>query len=147
MVRAFVDWAVAHFGISREDRNSGHPPLHFDLSTFDIYGTLCAGAQLHLVPPAANLHPLAMAQFIRDSELTQWFSVPSTLAFMSKAGVIAQDDFPTLRRVLFCGEAMPASVLAHWMRRVPHARYTNLYGPTEATIASSYHDFEPSPTG
>ena len=35
---------------------------------------------------------------------------------------------------------MPTPVLAEWMRRVPHARYTNLYGPTETTIASSYFD-------
>ncbi len=34
---AFVDWAVGHFGIGAGDRVSGHPPLHFDLSTFDIY--------------------------------------------------------------------------------------------------------------
>ncbi len=142
MACAFIEWAVGHFRTAPGERISGHPPVHFDLSTFDIYATLCAGASLHVVPPAANLHPRALAAFIRDSELTQWFSVPSTLAFMATADVIAQDDFPTLRRVLFCGEAMPAPVLAHWMRQVPHARYTNLYGPTETTIASSYHDFQ-----
>src|SRR5215475_14150247 len=49
-VMRFIEWAARYFGISQEDRISGHPPLHFDLSTFDIYGTLGAGAQLHLVP-------------------------------------------------------------------------------------------------
>ena len=33
----FLDWSVRHFGIRHGDRNSGHAPLHFDLSTFDIY--------------------------------------------------------------------------------------------------------------
>jgi amino acid adenylation domain-containing protein len=145
MASAFIEWAVGHFGTKSGERISGHPPLHFDLSTFDIYATLCAGAELHIVPPGANLHPRALASFIRESELTQWFSVPSTLAFMSSGDVIEQDDFRSLRRVLFCGEAMPAPVLLHWMRRVPRARYTNLYGPTEATIASSYHDFDEPP--
>lgn len=145
MAAAFIDWAVGHFGTSAGDRISGHPPLHFDLSTFDIYATLKAGAELHLVPAAANLAPGALAGFIRGSELTQWFSVPSTLAFMVRAGVVEQGDFPTLRRVLFCGEAMPTPVLAAWMRRVPHARYTNLYGPTETTIASSYYDVPATP--
>ena len=50
----FLEWAVRYFGIGPDDRHSGHPPLHFDLSTFDIYGTLAAGAQLHLVPPRAQ---------------------------------------------------------------------------------------------
>ena len=140
MVSAFVDWAVGHFGTSPGERISGHPPLHFDLSTFDIFASLKAGAELHLVPAAANLHPGALADFIRDRALDQWFSVPSTLAFMAGSGVIEQDDFPALKRVLFCGEAMPTPVLAEWMRRVPHASYTNLYGPTETTIASSYYD-------
>ena len=140
MACAFVSWAVAHFGTAPGERISGHPPLHFDLSTFDVYGTLLAGAELHVVPQSANLLPGALAAFIRESELTQWFSVPSTLAFMARADVIAEGDFPSLRRVLFCGEPMPVPVLAHWMRHVPHARYTNLYGPTETTIASSYHD-------
>jgi acyl-coenzyme A synthetase/AMP-(fatty) acid ligase len=34
---------------------------------------------------------------------------------------------------------LPTPVLCHWMRRLPHVRFTNLYGPTEATIASSHH--------
>jgi amino acid adenylation domain-containing protein len=140
MVSAYVDWAIEHFGTAAGERISGHPPLHFDLSTFDIFATLRAGAELHLVPATANLTPKRLAEFIRSSELTQWFSVPSTLAFMVRSGVVGQGDFPTLERVLFCGEPMPTPVLADWMRRVPQARYTNLYGPTEATIASSYYD-------
>lgn len=140
MVSAYVDWAVEHFRTARGERISGHPPLHFDLSTFDIYATLKAGAELHLVPAAANMLPGALADFIRDSALDQWFSVPSTLAFMVRSGAVEHHDLPTLKRVLFCGEAMPTPVLAEWMRRVPHARYTNLYGPTETTIASSYYD-------
>ena len=37
-VRCFIDWAVPHFGMVRGERISGHPPLHFDLSVFDILG-------------------------------------------------------------------------------------------------------------
>lgn len=145
MVGAFVDWALAHFETAPGERISGHPPLHFDLSTFDIYATLKAGAELHLVPASASLTPKGLADFIRDSDLNQWFSVPSTLAFMVRAGVIGEGDFPALSRVLFCGEAMPKPVLREWMARVPHARYTNLYGPTETTIASSYYDVTATP--
>jgi amino acid adenylation domain-containing protein len=154
-VIAFVEWAARYFGTSAGDRISGHPPLHFDLSTFDIYGTFLAGAELHLVPPAANLLPHKLAELIRDSELTQWFSVPSVLTYMAKLDVIAQGDFPALERVLWCGEVLPTPILIHWMKRLPHATFTNLYGPTEATIASSYHtvsevpasETEPIPIG
>ena len=60
-VTHFVDWGREHFGIDCDDRVSGHPPLHFDLSTFDIYGSISAGAQLHMVPAMANLLPNLMS--------------------------------------------------------------------------------------
>ncbi|HYT15174.1 MAG TPA: amino acid adenylation domain-containing protein [Burkholderiales bacterium] len=138
-VAHFTRWARAFFGTAPTDRISQHPPLHFDLSTFDIFGTLSAGAELHLVPAELNLLPPKLAQFIREARLVQWFSVPSVLNMMAKFDVVAPGDFPDLRRLLWCGEAIPTPTLIHWMRRLPHVRFTNLYGPTEATIASSYY--------
>ena len=138
MVDAFLDWALPYFGNVPGDRISGHPPLHFDLSTFDIYGSLSSGAELHLVPGNVLL-PRQLASFIRDSQLTQWFSVPSTFAYMARGDAVADGDFPFLKRIIWCGEVLQPSVLAYWMRRVPQCSYTNLYGPTEATIASSYY--------
>lgn len=145
MVLAFVDWATSYFGTKASDRISGHPPLHFDLSTFDIYATLSAGAELHLVPASLSVNPRALASFIRDRELTQWFSVPTVLTYMAKFDAVRQDDFPALERLLWCGEVLPTPVLCHWMRKLPHVRFTNLYGPTEATIASSYYTVEEIP--
>jgi amino acid adenylation domain-containing protein len=134
----FVEWATTYFGTRETDHISGHPPLHFDLSTFDIYGSALAGAELHLFPATASLLAKKLAALIRVSELTQWHAVPSIFTYMAKFDVVAQDDFPSLERVLWCGEVMPTPVLMYWMERLPHCRFTNLYGPTEATIASSY---------
>lgn len=138
-VIAFVEWAVRYLGIGDQDRLSGHTPLHFDLSGFDIYGTLAAGAELHLVAPELNLLPNKLAEFIRASRLTQWFSVPAVLTHLAKFDAIEPDDFPALKRVLWCGEVLPTPVLIYWMRRLPRVNFTNLYGPTETTIASSYY--------
>ncbi len=135
----FVDWARNYFKTAPGERVSGHPPLHFDLSTFDIYGTLSAGAELHMVPPELNLLPNKLADFIRQAELTQWFSVPSTLTHMAKFKVVSAGDFPAMKRLLWCGEPMPTPTLMHFMERLPHVTFSNLYGPTEATIASSYY--------
>ena len=63
----FIRWAGVYFGMNSEDRISGHPPLHFDLSTFDIYGTIAAGAQIHLLTPETSLLPHKLAEFIRDT--------------------------------------------------------------------------------
>jgi len=144
-VMVFVTWALAHFGLNETDRVSGHTPLHFDLSTYDIFGAYAAGAELHVVPLETALLPHRLAEWIRVSRLTQWFSVPSVLNYMAKVDAVRQDDFPDLRRVMWCGEVLPTPVLIHWMKRLPHARFTNLYGPTETTIASSYYDMPKCP--
>lgn len=135
----FLDWAVPYFGMESNDRVSAHPPFHFDLSTFDIHGTVRAGAELHLVPPELNLLPGRLADFIRDSRLTQWFSVPSILTHMAKSDAVRQNDFPSLKRLLWCGEKFPTPGLIYWMKRLPAVGFYNLYGPTEATIASSFY--------
>jgi amino acid adenylation domain-containing protein len=142
----FVDWAVRHFGLGPTDRVSGHSPLHFDLSTFDVYGAFASGATLCPVPPELNLLPHKVAELIAGAELTQWFSVPSILQHMAKVDVIPAGAFPSLRRLLWCGERFPASGLMYWMRRLPHVEFTNLYGPTETTIASSYYRVPACPT-
>lgn len=136
---AFVEWAVDYFGINHSDRLSSHTPLHFDLSTMDIYTTLATGAQLHIIPSKYNLVPGNLSRFIRTYELTQWFSVPSILNYMSKFDAVEQDDFPSLKRLIWCGEVFPVPALRYWMEKLPHVRFTNLYGPTETTIASSYY--------
>jgi amino acid adenylation domain-containing protein len=138
-IMSFLEWAARYFRPSPSDRISCHPPLHFDLSTFDIYGTLMAGAELHLVPPEISLLPHKLAEFIRNRRLTQWFSVPSALKYMAQFDVLRAGDFPALERLLWCGEALPAGVLIYFMERLPHVAFTNLYGPTETTIASSFY--------
>jgi amino acid adenylation domain-containing protein len=135
----FVEWANRYFGIDSCDRLSGHAPLHFDLSFFDIFGAFAAGAELHLVPAEANLLPNRLAEWIRTSRVTQWLSVPSALHYMARFDVIRERDFPELKRLLWCGEVLPTSSLMHWMKRLPHVRCTNLWGPAETTIASSYY--------
>jgi non-ribosomal peptide synthetase component F len=141
----FLKWANRYFGTTASDSISCHPPLHFDLSTFDIWGTFLAGAQLHLVPPEISLMPHKLAEFIRRSGLTQWFSVPSALKYMAQFDVVKFNDFPSLKRLLWCGEALPAPTLIHFMKRLPKVTFTNLYGPTETTIASSYYTIPSCP--
>jgi len=115
------------------------------LSTFDIFGTLSRGATLHLVPPQLNLMAPKLAAWMRTSRLTQWFSVPAILTYMANFDVVRQNDFPVMKRLLWCGEVLPTPTLMYWMDRLPHVTFTNLYGPTEATIASSYYTVERRP--
>jgi amino acid adenylation domain-containing protein len=135
-VGAAVDWGLAALGTEPDDRVSCHAPLHFDQSSADVYATIAAGAELHLVPPKVALDARSLAGWIRDSQLTQWTSVPAALIYMARFKAIEDGDFPALRRLLWGGEALPTPVLVELMGKLPHVSFTNLYGPTETTITS-----------
>ncbi|MGW2048488.1 amino acid adenylation domain-containing protein [Streptomyces sp. NPDC001858] len=146
-VAHFVTWANQHFGLRPGDRISCQLPLHFDGSLWDVFGALSAGAELHLVSGRRNLLPSTVAEFIRESRLTQWLTVPSVMTSMAGRDVVAHGDFPDLRRVFWGGDVLSLPVLRHWMTRLPHVQFTNMYGPTETTIVASFHTLRTVPDG
>jgi amino acid adenylation domain-containing protein len=135
---AFVEWAVAEFAVSAEDRLSNHAPLHFDLSTFDLFAAAHAGASLVLIPPETSVFPGALRRAIGDSEITIWYSVPSILTMLAVRGGLAVGDLPRLRCMLFAGEVFPTRFLRQLMSLLPHVRFANLYGPTETNVCTWY---------
>lgn len=135
----YVRWSNDSFQVQEGERIACHAPLHFDISVSDLFGSLAAGAELHLVPPSASLTPQTLVAYMRQAELEQWYSVPSVLTAMAARAVLRPRDLPALKRVIWGGEAFPVDALRYWMDMVPHATYTNVYGPTEATVNCSFH--------
>jgi amino acid adenylation domain-containing protein len=138
-VVAFVDVMVERYGIGVHDRLSQTFDLTFDLSAFDMFVTWERGACLCCPPEAALMSP---GRFIRDAELTVWFSVPSTGVFMRRLGALKPDAFPSLRWSLFCGEPLPVEVARAWAAAAPESQVENLYGPTELTIACAVYAWD-----
>jgi amino acid adenylation domain-containing protein len=133
---AFVEWAAEEFAITAEDRLSSHAPLHFDLSTFDLFAAALAGAPVVLVPTQVSVFPAAVRQFIAAAGITVWYSVPSILAILVLRGGLKTGDLPRLRTVLFAGEVFPTGHLRNLMALLPHVRFANLYGPTETNVCT-----------
>jgi amino acid adenylation domain-containing protein len=135
---AFVAWAAEEFGIVPEDRLSSHAPLHFDLSVFDLYAAAYGMATVVLVPPKTSIFPGQIVRFIKDNEITVWYSVPSILSMMTLRGGMVAGGLPSLRTILFAGEVFPTKYLRELMRLIPAARFANLYGPTETNVCTWY---------
>ncbi|MBI3995014.1 MAG: amino acid adenylation domain-containing protein [Nitrospirae bacterium] len=132
----FVDWAATYFQVRPEDRLSNHAPLHFDLSVFDLFASLKAGASVFPVPEAVTLFPVQAAQFIQDHRLTVWYSVPSALIQLLQHGDLGRFDLAGLRAVLFAGEVFPVKYLRTLAAALPRAGLYNLYGPTETNVCT-----------
>jgi len=116
---------------SADDRVSQTYDLTFDPSVMDMVMTWSAGASLHVIPAGQLMGP---SRFIRDHQLSCWFSVPSTIAFMRDLKMLTPGAFPSVRYSIFCGEPLPANSAELWQRAAPNSRIDNLYGPTEATV-------------
>jgi len=133
---AFVDWAGEEFGVTAADRVSSHAPLHFDLSTFDLYAAARAGAAVVLAPPAASVFPVELRRFIEDQAISVWYSVPTVLTMLVTRGGLEGGEFPQLRTILFAGEVFPTPHLRRLRQLLPHVRFANLFGPTETNVCT-----------
>jgi amino acid adenylation domain-containing protein len=138
-VAAFLDAVAARYDLRETDRLSQLFDLTFDLSAFDMFAAWQHAACV-CCPDAGQL--LRPTDFVRDAELTVWFSVPSAAMFVERLGGLEPNMFPTLRLSLFCGEALPAALADAWSAAAPNSTVENLYGPTEATIACTAHRWE-----
>ncbi len=133
----FVEWGLETFRVSFEDRLSNHAPLHFDLSIFDIFVAIGAGATVILVPEG-NVFPVELSRFISENRITIWYSVPSALILLLLYGNLPKYTMPALRAVLFAGEVFPVKYLRQLMKEWPQAGFYNLYGPTETNVCTYY---------
>jgi len=134
----FVNWSYEEFGIESVDRVSSHAPLHFDLSIFDIFTSIKAGATVFLVPEEYSVFPKSLIKFIQEKKITVWYSVPSILVHLMVHGNLKSNTFPDLRLILFAGEVFPIKYLRNLMEIIPGAKYFNLYGPTETNVCTFY---------
>jgi amino acid adenylation domain-containing protein len=132
----FVDWASDKFEVRSSDRLSNHAPLHFDLSTFDIFAGIKCGATVFLVPEELSVFPINLSKWIAGQKITVWYSVPSVLTRLVLYGNLKGQELPDLRMVLFAGEVFPTKYLRDLMSLVPHPDYYNLYGPTETNVCT-----------
>jgi len=134
----FVNWGFDTFGITAQDRLSNHAPFNFDLSVFDIFVAVKAGAAISLVPEGLAVYPVELSSFIQDQRITVWYSVPMVLTLLQSRGKLEERDLSALRLVLFAGEVFPTKHLRALMQKLPHPRYANLYGPTETNVCAFY---------
>ena len=135
----YVEFIADRFSITREDRFSQMFDMTFDLSVADMFVAWSRGACVCCPSEKMLIKP---GQFINESNLTVWFSVPSTAIFMKKFGSLKQQMYPKLRISLFCGEALPVEIAKAWAEAAPNSIVENLYGPTELTVACMYYRWD-----
>ncbi|WP_425258860.1 amino acid adenylation domain-containing protein [Rubrivivax sp. RP6-9] len=138
----------ARIGLCQEDVVLGLSGLGFDLSVYDIFGTLAAGA--HLVLPAASRRssPGHWVELMQARAVTVWNSVPAQadmlLQHIQAEGPAALD---ALRCMLLSGDWVPVGLAPALQSFKSGLRVISLGGATEAAIWSIWHPIEAADAG
>ncbi|MEM6640920.1 MAG: amino acid adenylation domain-containing protein [Pseudomonadota bacterium] len=139
---AFARWAAEEYALTPADRLSNHAPLHFDLSIFDFFAGVVAGATTVIVPEDYARLPASYAQLIHEAGVSVLFTVPFALIQLVLRGAIERFSFDQVRWVIFGGEPFPPAHLCALMARWPHAAFDNMYGPAEVN-GVTHHTVSP----
>jgi amino acid adenylation domain-containing protein len=140
--RTFVDWMEKEFRVTSSDRLMSRSPLNFDLSVFDVFNAIKAGAPLIIHDGRSLRHDEGSARHtayvadLRRHRATILYTTPSTfMTLLDKGGL---DPTCPLRLMLYAGEPFRPPLLRQLMLAMPGARVANIYGPTETNIVTCY---------
>ncbi|MFO0566278.1 MAG: amino acid adenylation domain-containing protein [Polyangiaceae bacterium] len=112
--------------------------LGFDMSVYEILGTLAAGATLVLPDAGDTRDPDEIATLVARYGVTIWNSAPALLdALLSHESARASSRLGSLRLALLGGDWSPLALPARLKRLAPAALFVNLGGATEASIHST----------
>ncbi|MFH8387804.1 amino acid adenylation domain-containing protein [Kitasatospora sp. NPDC018058] len=142
-------WMQRRYPLGPEDTLLQKTPVIFDVSVWELFWWLLAGARMHLLAPGMERFPMAIVAAAEQQRVTALHFVPSMLNVfldhLRESG--AGDRLAALRWVFSSGESLAAQTVTafHGLTGAHGTKLVNLYGPTEATVDVTAHDCPPGP--
>ncbi|WP_051795528.1 non-ribosomal peptide synthetase [Streptomyces sp. NRRL S-87] len=127
------------FGIRPDDRFMAISAFNFDLSVWDVFGALAAGAALVMPDRDRAVDPGHWLELASEFGISVWNSVPAIVNLMHDQAVADGTAPPALRLVMMSGDRLPPALPAALRRLVPGLEVVSLGGPTETTIWNILH--------
>jgi amino acid adenylation domain-containing protein len=129
--------------IQPQDRLIGLSALHFDLSVYDLFGTLSSGAALVMVSPPQLLDPAAWHQLVLQHQISIWNTVPALMQIYTDYLAETGQEFAAaqhpLRVVIHSGDWIPVRLPRQIRQYCQQASVLGAGGPTECSIWSAHH--------
>ncbi|MEU8620489.1 amino acid adenylation domain-containing protein [Streptomyces sp. NPDC048623] len=132
--RAIVNrlhWMQRAYPLTAEDAVLQKTPASFDVSVWEFFWPLLAGARLVLARPGGHKDPEYLRDVIAEQGVTFAHFVPAMLGAFTAAEDI--ERCRSLRRVVCSGEELAPAAAAALHARLD-VEVHNLYGPTEAAV-------------
>lgn len=124
-------WMQQTYHLTAHDRVLQKTPFSFDVSVWEFFWPLLAGATLVVARPEGHRDPDYLKTVILKERITVVHFVPSLLQFFVEG---ANQHYPDLKWVICSGEALGYDLQARFLAQFSNVELYNLYGPTEASI-------------
>jgi yersiniabactin nonribosomal peptide synthetase len=130
------------FSIGAQDKVLALSNMNFDLSVYDVFGMLAAGASI-VMPEAEKVkEPAHWFDLIKQAKITVWNTVPAfmqmLLEYLSVKDV-KTEELQSLRLVLLSGDWIPVDLPDKIKHYFKNAQIISLGGATEASIWSNIY--------
>jgi amino acid adenylation domain-containing protein len=133
----YVDAVLAQLPLAELESFAWVSTVAADLGHTALFGALCSGRTLHVLPNARTFDPDALAELMSSQHIDALKIVPSHLTALLGA---AQPARVLPRRCLILGgESASPALLARVRELAPGCRVVNHYGPTETTVGALTH--------
>jgi amino acid adenylation domain-containing protein len=125
-------WMQQAYQLTADDRVLQKTPFSFDVSVWEFFWPLLAGARLVVAKPEGHRDSAYLVKLIAEQQITTLHFVPSMLQVFVKEPAI--ENCRSVRQVFCSGEALPFELVKRFFARHQTAQLHNLYGPTEAAV-------------
>lgn len=135
-----LDWVSRTCAVGPGDRCLFVTSASFDLSVYDVFGALGAGATLVVASSPVLADPEALAEAVVSKRITIWNSTPATLERILPTLSVQtrrRGSRTHLRKVLLSGDWIPVTLPQAIRGIFPRAEVLALGGATEAAIWSN----------
>jgi len=130
------------FHVTPGDRVLALSSLSFDLSVYDIFGTLAAGGTIIVPDSCSDRDPAHWAKAIAQHRVTIWNSVPALMQMMVDYAADNSQILANLRLVLLSGDWLPLTLPTQIQALAKDVQVISLGGATEASIWSILYPIE-----
>ncbi|MGZ3145617.1 non-ribosomal peptide synthetase [Lentzea chajnantorensis] len=128
------------YGLQPADRMLAISSLNYDMSVYEVFGTLAAGATIVVPGDIETTDPEQLLELLQRQRVTAWSSAPALLDMLVNH-TYGRGGMPgvVLRAVGLGGDRMPPALPARLAELVPGVRLLNLAGMTEVSYCSTSH--------
>ena len=128
------------FGVNPEDKVLALSNLNFDLSVYDIFGILAAGATIIMPEADKARDPSHWLELMKQEQVTVWNTVPALMQMLLEYASGRNEVMPqSLRLVLLSGDWIPLDLPDKIKAHFNGVQVIGLGGATEASIWSNLY--------